>query len=654
MPTNINFVGGLDSEASTQVNFNLPKTLSLGTVKKSFNNSGLSEAEGCSYLALNNLSQTALLGKASLIINPSSFSENTVYADLPANSTLGDLVFSRATDAWRTNSQGLVQRTPWNLLQYSEQFDAAGVWVKQGAGTGTTPVVTSNFAIAPNGTLTADRVQCSNIGGSGAESNYSLVIQSNVPLRTTGTISIYLRSLTGATQNVLVYWSAGQGTVFQVTSQWQRFILPNASATTTGDGVVFGTRGGSAFYSGGDAVIDIAVWGAQVVEGLSALDYFTTTNRQNVPRIDYSLGGCPTLLMEPQRTNLFTYSEELSNVIWQNIGLTVTNNTIAAPSGIVNADTLVATTANTQHSINQNAVVTTGSTLTFSCYVKNNGGNFVQLVVGAIGFTILDPYQNFNLQTGTLASGNIPTSTITNVGNGWYRITSTVTTAQAGTASFFVSPILSGTTGRVNSFVGDGINGIYAWGAQLEAGAYPTSYIPTTTATVTRNVDVANKASISSLLGQTEGTIFYDIHIPQPSGLGTQAFASMTNDAGTLFYTLYVNNTLSFDMYIGGTYTFALTTATGLTAGRNRVALVYKAGAYKLFLNGVLSATSTNATPITNTISKPGFGAGVTPIYFYEFAAFKTALSDAELELLTGNWFDTYAAMATFYNYTLQ
>ncbi len=88
MSTNINFVEKLDAGCDTQVSFNLPKTLSLGTVKKSFDNNGLSEAEGCSYLALNTLNQAGLLGKASFVVNPSSFSENTIYADLPANSTL--------------------------------------------------------------------------------------------------------------------------------------------------------------------------------------------------------------------------------------------------------------------------------------------------------------------------------------------------------------------------------------------------------------------------------------------------------------------------------------------------------------------------------------------------------------------------------------
>jgi len=168
------------------------------------------------------------------------------------------------------------------------------------------------------------------------------------------------------------------------------------------------------------------------------------------------------------------------------------------------------------------------------------------------------------------------------------------------------------------------------------------------------NQYVATKGSISSLLGQTEGTMFFNIYIVKTTDLGAQVFSTVTNDAGTLFFTAYVNNTLSFDMYIGGTYTFALTSSAPITAGINRAALVYKAGAYKLFLNGVLSTTSSNATPITNTISKITLAPNVSPFYYYSVMAFKSALSDSELELLTGDSFDSYAKMAAYFNYTLQ
>jgi hypothetical protein len=281
----------------------------------------------------------------------------------------------------------------------------------------------------------------------------------------------------------------------------------------------------------------------------------------------------------------------------------------------------------------------------------------VQLVAGAIGFTNTNPYQNFNLQTGTLAQGTLPSSTITNVGNGWYRVTILVTNNSTGIGSFFIAPILNGTTGRVASFAGDGINGIHVWGAQLEAGAYATSYIPTTSATVTRNVDVVSKTGISSLIGQTEGTFVFKVNVVQPIGLGVQLLLKVSNDSESqLFIVCYVNNAgaVAFDFYIGASYTFSIGSVSAISKGFNTIGVVYKAGSYKLYINGIQVATSTNSSPITNTISKLSINSGAAPMYYDFLNVWQTALTDDQLELLTGDSFNTYAEMAAFYNYTLQ
>jgi hypothetical protein len=179
--------------------------------------------------------------------------------------------------------------------------------------------------------------------------------------------------------------------------------------------------------------------------------------------------------------NLLGYTEDFSNAAWTKESATITSNSVIAPNGTTTADTFTATATNALHYLSQNVSITTGNIITFSCYVKNNGGNFVQLVAGASDFIPISPYQNFNLQTGTLASGNITNSTITNVGNGWFRITSNLTCTSTGTASFFIVPILNGITGRVDAFTGDGTSGIYIWGAQLELGSTATTYQPIAT-----------------------------------------------------------------------------------------------------------------------------------------------------------------------------
>lgn len=676
MPTNINFVGQLDSEGTTQVNFNLPKTLSLGTVKKSFNNSGISEAEGCSYLTLNGLNQTALLGKASLIINPSSFSENALYADLPANSTLGDLTFTRATDAWRTNSAGLIERTPWNLLQYSQTFNNAA-WVN------TNTTLSVNSAIAPNGTLTAANLVATT-------GNLQHSIQQNITISQLGdlTFSCYVKN-NGGNFVQLVVGAIG----FVNPNPYQNFnlqtgtlaggSLPSSTITSVGDGwyritvtAANNTTGGASFFiipilngtTGravpfvGDGINGVYIWGAQLVEGASPLTYFPTTDRQDVPRIDYSLGGCPTILMEPQRTNLQLNSEDIS--LMGQISVSTTVNQTAGPSGLVTADLITETATTSTHGVFNNYAcsVVSGTAYSLSCYFKKGPGATAPDIVqisSPQGFTSL--FANYNITTGVVTqSGGTTSTSITSVGNGWWRCSLTATASSTASFSGLAISLTNNnpTSGISPTYLGQTTSNIYAWGAQLEAGSYPTSYIPTTSATVTRNADAATKLGISSLFGQTEGTVAYKLYLNKTVGGGLQVFSTLTNDANTLFYAAYLGNAgqITFDFYIGGVYTFSFSSGVVLSTGVNNIAVVYKAGAYKFFVNGVLTNTNTNATVITSTISRLTLASPLDPFNgaYYSVVAFKTALSDGELELLTGNWFDTYAAMATFYNYTVQ
>jgi hypothetical protein len=438
---------------------------------------GVTEAQQCTINELTDLQNDNLLSSASLVLTPSSYKEGKLYSVIPSDGS-GDMSVTRATTATRVNSAGLVELVPYNLVQYSQDFSNA-IWAK------TISSITYNQP-DPFGGNNAALCTFTNVSTSRIDQNLSIIAGN------TYTISAWIkgvditdfRFIFGSSQAVFV-------TSQIVNGEWVR-VSATVTATTTGTYAQAIARtantNGESFY----------IYGAQLVEGTNALPYQKTETRLNIPRLDYSLGGCPNILLEPQRTNLALWSEQFDNAGWVNTNITLTNNSTISPSGILNADTLIATTANAQHSIQQNITISQISDWSFSCYVKNNGGNFVQLVAGAIGFTNTNPYQNFNLQTGTLAQGTLPNSTITNVGNGWYRVTIIVTNNTTGVGSFFIIPILNGTTGRVASFAGDGINGIYAWGAQLEAGAFPTLYIPTTSTSVTRNKDLGNNDVFAS------------------------------------------------------------------------------------------------------------------------------------------------------------
>ena len=216
--------------------------------------------------------------------------------------------------------------------------------------------------------------------------------------------------------------------------------------------------------------------------------------RSNVPRIDYTGGGCPSILLEPQRTNLFLRSEEFDNASWNKTRTTITGNQATAPDGSNNADLLTGDGTGTSYIFD--GVFMYSATYYVSIFVKNiNGNNFTIQNFSQSGTAI------FDLTNGTVTStsGSMSDAKIVQNPNNWYRVSAKITS----------------TLGGANANIGFGVKNysgdqFYIWGAQIEEGAYPTSYIPTTTATVTRNADAISKTGISDLIGQTEGVMFIE------------------------------------------------------------------------------------------------------------------------------------------------
>jgi hypothetical protein len=229
------------------------------------------------------------------------------------------------------------------------------------------------------------------------------------------------------------------------------------------------------------------------------------TAASNVPRFDHNptTGESLGLLVEEARTNLLLRSEEFDNASWTKVALTTTPNTTTAPNGTIAADSVIPNTVTTLFYTQQNVTTTASTVYTWSVYAKANGFSWI----------FLDAFDDSNHRTwfniadgvvGTVEAGN--TSTVTSVGNGWYRCT--LTRSSTGGSVAYAIAIVSGN--NVVSGTGNSSNGVYVWGAQLEAGSFPTSYIPTTTATATRAADVASitGTNFSSWYNQTEGTWF--------------------------------------------------------------------------------------------------------------------------------------------------
>lgn len=344
----------------------------------------------------------------------------------------------------------------------------------------------------------------------------------------------------------------------------------------------------------------------------------------NVPRLDYSKGTCPSILVEPQRTNLALYSEQLNDSSWLKSNATVTANTSVSPDGNTTADTI---TSNANGGGDVYRSITVSGVHTLSAYFKAGTTDKCRL-----GSTI-GGEATFNLTNQTYTIFNAISASITNVGNGWYRCTLTVNIT-ATTLIYLSSADISTKT-------------VYAWGAQLEAGSYATSYIPTTSASVTRNADVINKTGISSLIGQTEGTLFVDLefnNVDQTNGLET--ILSLNDGTELNYINLFLDTPSGNPKQLlvlirdAGAFNGIIADSNLITATRYKIALGYKNNDVVLYVNGtqVGSDTSTNipATSAINFNNTPTSGfVNIQQEYINTSALWKTRLTNTQLAQLT-------------------
>jgi hypothetical protein len=571
----------------------------------------------------------SLLNSASLVVTPNGYKEGTLYSVIP-NTSLGDMTVVRATTATRVNSAGLIELVPYNLLQYSEQFDNA-YWQKLNGGIGLIPTVTANTATAPDGTLTADRIQLSLNGGTSG----SVISYINTSVSTTAaTFSIYAKSNT--TPCTIYFRSGLTVTTINITTEWQRFELYSSGAITVAQ---FGLRGGSYGGAVNSNTADISVWGAQLVEGTLPKDYLRTETRLNIPRLDYSNGTCPSLLVEPQRTNLLTYSEDFSNASYSKSRSTFTSDSIQSPSGLINMGYLTEdTTANNTHYMRDFLTVTDGVNYTLSVFAKAKERDIICLGDNAAAQSSTGVW--FDLTNGlvlTQRSGYV--GSIKDFGNGIYRCS---VTYSASASRQYVDFAISESDG-VNIYTGDGTSGVYIWGAQLEAGSYPTSYIPTTTAAVTRNADAISKTGISSLIGQTEGTLYaeVDLSIQSEAGLFRRILMiSNGTETDSTYLRVTSGNIVQFVSFDGTVQT--LINSISSISGNVKIAATYKTNEFKLYINGVLQGTDLlGSIPATRSILRVGNSDALISAHNLndriELATlFQTALTDAQcIELTT-------------------
>jgi hypothetical protein len=560
---------------------------------------------------------------ASLVMIPSGYKDQKVYSVKPTDGT-GDLTFSRASSATRVQSNGLIEKVRTNLVLYSEQFNNAS-WPKLNSAT-----VTANTSVAPDGTTTADTLTLT--------TNISSSIYQTITIVSQLTFSVYAKVASG-TKNFRLRFdrpTAIESADFTATTTWQRFTF---TATTTGSGNIYiindstGTAG------------DLIIWGAQLETGDIATDYIPTTTAavsvgpvSGLPRLDYLGSTCPRLLLEPQRTNS-ARNGILTAATWDKSSLTVTAASGIAPTGFNEAYRVAPATSGTDrffYDDGASAGYTASADYTNTIFAKASGLNFCYARFEIKGNTSSFAY--FNLATGAVGStvGAVPiVKSIENYGNGWYRIR---VTGNMGTGIGGSNNVLFGVCDADGSTfaTASGSNGVLFYGPQSEQGSYPTSYIPTLGASVTRVADVAVKTGISSLIGQTEGTLFVDFDFN--GNYDTNGIVALDVLGGTNEAYIFITGAgvLRLELYVASVIQGLITTSIG-AVGRKKIAFAYKANDFVGYMNGVQVGTDTSGT--VGAMDTVYVGTYQAATYatgnMNQALLFKTRLTNAQLAELT-------------------
>ena len=569
---------------------------------------------------------------ASLVMIPSGYKTSKVYSVKPTDGS-GDLDFTRTGDtATRVNSAGLIERVRTNLILQSNTFSNAA-WTKANLGIGSVAVLTPNYTTDPFGGNNAWRFEC-NLNGGTTPTDRSWMFQS-ISAVANSSVSIYIK-LNVAGSKTIILSNAGGDVVTLTSTNWVR--ISTFVAGSAGEFRI-GLIGG--FSSD---TLDCSIAFAQVETGDIATDYIPTTTAAvsvgpvaNVPRLDYLGSTCPRLLLEPQRTNLTQYSEQLNNAYWNKSGGTITANSTASPDGYVNADLFTESATTADHAFfDVVSYFVAGTTYTASFFVKANGRTKIQL---SSANSDTCPRGQFDLVALTATPvGASFNAKIESYGNGWYRCSVSRVAPNTGLDLPYYA---MNTTFASNSYAGNGTSGMYFWGMQMEAGAYATSYIPTLAASATRGADACSKTGISSLIGQTEGTVFGEFTFTGNTPL-MHMFVSTAGDYSNAVYVqTYSSTGISMQVWSGASNQVAIDSS-GLTVGQNvKFAAAYKNNDFAFYVNGVQIGLDTSGTVPSglSQIEVGNYAAAGSPFDFNssmkQALLFKTRLTNAELAELT-------------------
>jgi hypothetical protein len=564
------------------------------------------------------------------------------------------ITFTRASTASFYNGV-TTAKAEENLVLQSQTFENAS-WTYNAVA------VTANTATAPDGTTTADTFAFLDTAtargyqafvGNGSSYTFSVYV------KYIDKQWIYLRLTDSGSTPRYVWFDIQNGTIgttetgitASITASTNGFYrcVATISTSVSGNFAMVGGVNANTSVSNVGQTGSLYIWGAQL-EQRSAVTAYTATTTQAItnyiPALQSAASGVarfdnnPTtgeslgFLIEESRTNLNVYSSDFSNAVWTKVQGSITANIIVAPDGTLTGSKFVESTATTtQHNVYQIGRTIGATSNTASVYLKAGERTAVYFVIYDVS-TNAGAY--FNLANGTITSTDSGvTSSITSVGNGWYRCVITRTTASTANGGMNVF-INSGST----SYTGDGFSGIYIWGAQLEAGAFATSYIPTVASQVTRAADNASMTgtNFSTWFNASEGTLYVDA-IADATASGASRFIGITNASGTTQIDIY-RNTGSVFGYVFSSGAAQANMSLGSVAAQSsfKATLAYKTNDVAGSSNGAVVVTDTSATiPVVDRMfigsSSGSFQWSNSPIK--KIAYYPLRVTNANLQALT-------------------
>jgi hypothetical protein len=359
----------------------------------------------------------------------------------------------------------------------------------------------------------------------------------------------------------------------------------------------------------------------------------------DAPRLDYnpSTLAAQGLLIEEARTNLITSSAALP----AGVNVTITADTFVAPDGTTTGDQILDNATLGEHYSDSSFTPVAATNYTFSAFIKNIGAS-------SSGFASLRLAGDFtafvivNLSTFTVAvtgGAQYVSSSIQAINNGWYKVS--VTGVSVSTVAS-VARVQVTDAANLAPYSGTG-EGFAVWGRQLEAGAFPTSYIPTTTTALTRSADVAAVNTLSPWYNATEGTLFAEYVLTQPSSGGNQFLTQISDNS----YNNRIVNNISSTAFpntstvSGGVSDGFASVANAVTANTTtKFAAAYAANDLALSSNGGTVGTDSTVT-IPSGLTKLNLGAdhlgfnNIKAGYLRRITYYPTRLSNAQLQTIT-------------------